>query len=118
MLDQLQVDKIRQRLSQFGVDPFDLSIVLQSGCSHGNNSVDINIDPNTFTSENLGNVVRKAGEKIGDGVQWISQAGSQVYHKLAGKEENRGTSTTEQNNRVMNGRNDEKLETNDVEWIP
>ncbi|XP_029668192.1 apolipoprotein D-like [Formica exsecta] len=120
MLDQPQVEKIRQRLSQFGVDPFDLSIISQSGCPHGNNTVDINIDPNTFTSENLGNVVRKAGEKIGDGVQWVSQTGSQVYHKLTGTEEDHATSsTTERNGRVTtNIRNDGRLETNDVEWIP
>ncbi|CAL1674436.1 unnamed protein product [Lasius platythorax] len=117
-LDQQQVDKIRQRLSQFGVDPFDLSIVSQSGCSQGNNSVDINIDPNTFTSENLGNVVRKAGEKIGDGVQWVSQTGSKVYHKIAGTEEDHTTSSTDRNSRVTNGKNDGRLETNDVEWIP
>lgn len=82
--------------------------------------MDINIDPNTFTSENLGNVVRKAGEKIGDGVQWVTQTGSQVYHKLTGTEEGHATSsTTERNGRVTtNIRNDGRLETNDVEWIP
>lgn len=119
-LDQPQVDKIRQRLSQFGVDPFDLSIISQSGCPNGNNTVDINIDPNTFTSENLGNVVRKAGEKIGDGVQWVTQTGSHVYHKLTGTEESHATSsTTERNGRVTtNIRNDGRLESNDVEWIP
>ncbi|XP_070161362.1 apolipoprotein D [Polyergus mexicanus] len=120
MLDQPQVEKIRQRLSQFGVDPFDLSIISQSGCPKGNNTVDINIDPNTFTSENLGNVVRKAGEKIGDGVQWVTQTGSQVYHKLTGTEEDHAiSSTTERNSRVTNNiRNDGRLDTNDVEWIP
>lgn len=117
-LDQSQVDKIRQRMSHFGVDPFDLSIISQSGCPHGNNTVDINIDPNTFTSENLGNVVRKAGEKIGDGVQWVAQTGSQVYHKLTGTEED-NASSTEQNSRVTtNIRKDGRLENNDVEWIP
>ncbi|XP_020287259.1 apolipoprotein D-like [Pseudomyrmex gracilis] len=119
-LDQSQVDKIRQRLSQYGVDPYDLSIVSQSGCPTGNNTVDINIDPNTFTAENFGNAVRKAGEKIGDGVQWVANAGSQVYHKIAGSEENRSSSTTEQSGRVTtNDRNSAgKIETNDVEWIP
>ncbi|XP_071571297.1 apolipoprotein D isoform X1 [Temnothorax nylanderi] len=114
-LDQTQVDKIRQRLSQYGVDPFDLSIISQSGCPHGNNTLDINIDPNTFTSENFGNVVRKAGEKIGDGVQWISQTGSKVYHKIAGTEE---TASTTERNSHSTIRNGERLETNEVEWIP
>lgn len=114
-LDQQQVDNIRQRLGLYGVDPFDLSIISQSGCPQGNNTLDINIDPNTFTSENFGNVVRKAGEKIGDGVQWIAQTGSQVYHKIAGTEETHAT--TERNSRVTSS-NGERLETNEVEWIP
>jgi len=105
---------IRDRLSQYGVDPYDLSIISQSGCPHGNNTLDINIDPNTFTSENFGNVVRKAGEKIGDGVEWIAQKGSSVYHKIAGTEE---TTTTERNDRRYKN-SGERLETNDVEWIP
>lgn len=117
-LDQVQVDKIRQRLAQYGVDPFDLSIISQSGCPQGNNSLDINIDPNTFTAENFGNAVRKAGEKIGDGVHWIAETGSQVYHKIAGKDDDQ--TSTEQNSRVTsNVRNGGgRLETNDVEWIP
>ncbi|XP_011162593.1 apolipoprotein D [Solenopsis invicta] len=117
-LDQQQVDRIRQRLSQYGVDPYDLSIVSQSGCAQGNNSLDINIDPNTFTSENLGNVVRKAGEKISDGAKWIAEAGSSVYHKIAGSEESETPSSTERNSRVTIGNNGERLETNEVEWIP
>lgn len=115
-LDQIEVDKIRQRLGQYGVDPFELSIISQTGCPHGNNSLDINIDPNTFTSENFGNVVRKAGEKISDGVQWLSQAGSHVYHKITGTEET--ATTTERSNRATITNNGERLETNEVEWIP
>lgn len=115
MLDQFEVDKIRQRLGQYGVDPFELSIISQSGCPQGNNTLDINIDPNTFTSESFGNAVRKAGEKIGDGVQWLSQAGSTVYHKIAGTEET--DSSTERSNRATNN-DGKKLETNEVEWIP
>lgn len=121
MLDQAQVDKIRHRLSQYGVDPFDLSIISQVDCPQGNNSLDINVDPSTFTSESLGNAVRKAGEKIGDGVQWLGQAGSHVYHKLTGTEENDHTSsTTDANSQPANVRNaGGKYEmNNDVEWIP
>ncbi|XP_032691595.1 apolipoprotein D-like isoform X2 [Odontomachus brunneus] len=121
MLDQAQVDKIRHRLSQYGVDPFDLSIISQTDCPRGNNSLDINVDPNTFTSENIGNVVRKAGEKLGDGVQWISQTGSHVYHKLTGTEESDHTSSTSHENSEVTAnvrRTGGKYETNEVEWIP
>ncbi|XP_014237983.1 apolipoprotein D-like [Trichogramma pretiosum] len=85
-LDKAYVDKVRAKLASFGVDPFDLSIIVQTGCPRGNNSLDVNVDPHTFTADNLGQVVRKAGEKIGDGVEWIGQQSSKVYHKITGKE--------------------------------
>lgn len=113
-LDKSFVDKLRFQLTNFGVDPFELSIVSQSDCPKGNNTLDINVDPNTFTAENLGSVVRKAGEKLGDGVQWVASTGSKVYHKLAGSEE-KSTSKPEENTRAAITRN---YETNEVEWIP
>nr|XP_012141349.1 PREDICTED: uncharacterized protein LOC100877208 isoform X3 [Megachile rotundata] len=113
-LDKSYVDKIRERLSYYGVDPFDLSIISQTGCPRGNNTLDINIDPNTFTAENFGNAVRKAGEKLGDGVQWVASAGSKVYHKLAGSEE-KSTTKPEENTRAAINKD---YETNEVEWIP
>ncbi|XP_043250146.1 apolipoprotein D-like [Colletes gigas] len=113
-LDKSYVDMIRQKLSNFGVDPYDLSIITQTGCPKGNNTLDINVDPNTFSSENIGNVVRKAGEKLGDGVQWVASAGSKVYHKIAGSEE-KSTSKPEEHTRAAITRD---YETNEVEWIP
>lgn len=113
-LDKSYVDKIRERLSYFGVDPYDLSIVSQTGCPQGNNTLDINIDPHTFSAENIGNVVRKAGEKLGDGVQWVASTGSKVYHKIAGSEE-KGTTKPDDNTRANINKD---YETNDVEWIP
>lgn len=109
-LDSSYLQLLRQKLATFGVDPFDLSIISQTGCPQGNNTLDINVDPHTFTAENFGNVVRKAGEKIGDGVEWVSNAGSKVYHKLTG--------TEEKSNSDEDGGNRGRYETNDVEWIP
>ncbi|CAL7939111.1 unnamed protein product [Xylocopa violacea] len=113
-LDKSYVDNLRHILTNYGVDPFDLSIISQTDCPRGNNTLDINVDPNTFTPQNFGNVVRKAGEKLGDGVQWVANAGSNVYHKLAGSEA-RGANTPEENTRaaITGG-----YETNEVEWIP
>lgn len=113
-LDKSYVDKIRQKLTNFGIDPFDLSIVAQTGCPRGNNTLDINVDPNTFSAENIGNVVRKAGEKLGDGVQWVANAGSKVYHKIAGSEE-KSTTKPEENTRAAITKD---FDTNEVEWIP
>ncbi|KZC13376.1 PREDICTED: apolipoprotein D-like [Dufourea novaeangliae] len=114
-LDMSYVEKLRQKLSNFGVSPYDLSIISQTGCPKGNNTLDINIDPNTFSAENIGNVVRKAGQKLGDGVQYVASAGSKVYHKLTGNEQKNTSSRPEENTRaaITGG-----YETNEVEWIP
>lgn len=120
-LDKSVIDKLRQSLSNFNVDPFSLSIVTQTNCPTGNNSLDININPNTFTAENFGNVVRKAGQKLGDGVEWVSKAGSKVYHKITGTEQKPEPTPTlsvpkpgENIIKDVNGR----VENNEVEWFP
>ncbi|CAK9823436.1 hypothetical protein ANTRET_LOCUS1784 [Anthophora retusa] len=112
-LDKSYVDKLREKLSYYGVDPFDLSNISQTGCPRGNNTLDINVDPNTFSAENIGNVVRKAGQKLGDGVQWVASAGSKVYHKLVGSEEE--TSKPEANTRSSNN---EIYGAETIEWLP
>ncbi|XP_043289402.1 apolipoprotein D-like [Venturia canescens] len=121
-LEKSKVDSIRRALSNFGVDPYELSIVPQTGCQTGDNPVNINIDPNTFSSESIGGFVRKAGEKIGDGVEWVANAGSKVYHKITGTEESpkpaTPRTTTTATVQPPNFSNVAKIETNDVEWIP
>ncbi|XP_014606191.1 PREDICTED: apolipoprotein D-like [Polistes canadensis] len=118
-LDKDIIDNIKAKLSSYGVDPYDLSIISQSGCPRGNDTFDINIDPNTFTAESFGSAVRKAGEKLGDGVQWVASAGSKVYHKIAGSEESKTASKPEETHRVIPVMRDSgKYETNEVEWIP
>lgn len=60
---------MRNKLASFGVDPYDLSIISQSDCpSHknGTEGVNINIDPETFSSHNIGQAVRKTGSAIGE----------------------------------------------------
>lgn len=115
-LEKSTIDAIRRQLSNFGVDPFELSIVPQTGCQTGDDPVNINVDPNTFTPTNFGNIVRKAGEKIGDGVEWVANAGSKVYHKIAGTDETTKTTTTTSASPSASGI--AKIETNEVEWIP
>lgn len=115
-LDKAYVDKVRQKLSSFGVDPFSLSIITQTDCPRGNNSLDVNIDPHTFTTDNLGQVVRKTGEKIADGAEWIGEQGSKVYHKIVGDEDKSGEVRKDATPmpKSVNG----KVEDNEVEWIP
>lgn len=70
---------MRTRLSSFNVDPFDLSIISQNGCpKDASDGYNIHIDPDTFSAANVGSVVRKTGEKIGDGVEWTIGAGKKV----------------------------------------
>lgn len=64
---------MRTKLSSFGVDPYDLSIISQRECpAHENaDGVNINIDPETFSSHNIGQAVRKTGGAIGEENQTI-----------------------------------------------
>lgn len=73
--------QMRTRLSSFNVDPYDLSIISQSGCPNAKDTdqgYNIHIDPDTFSAANIANVVRKAGEKLGDGVEWTLEASKKV----------------------------------------
>lgn len=73
---------MRTRLGSFNVDPYDLSIINQSGCpkNEEENNYNIHIDQETFSSASIGNAVRKAGEKIGDGVEWTLNSSKKVYN--------------------------------------
>lgn len=109
-LDKMFLDKLRSRLSSFSVDPFDLSIINQTGCPQdASEGYNIHIDPDTFSASNIGSVFRKAGEKIGDGVEWTIGAGKKVYNKLTNSEETMPTPTSAHSEMS----HDEK----DTEWI-
>lgn len=72
---------MRTRLGSFNVDPYDLSIISQRDCpKDGDEGYNIHIDPDTFSSQNIGNAVKKAGDKIGDGVTWTIDASKKVYN--------------------------------------
>lgn len=81
-LDKLYVDKMRTRLSSYAVNPFDLSIVDHSAAACPKDAAregyNIAIDSDTFSASSIGNAFRKAGEKIGDGVEWTIGAGKKV----------------------------------------
>ncbi|KAG4068863.1 hypothetical protein HA402_005011 [Bradysia odoriphaga] len=82
-LDKMYIDKMRTRLASHSVDPFDLSIISQTDCpKDASEGYNIHIDPDTFSAANVANVFRKAGEKIGDGVEWTIDATKKAYNKL------------------------------------
>lgn len=109
-LDKLYTDKLRSRLSQHGIDPFSLSIISQSDCPvPDGQGVNINIDPNTFSSENIGNAVRKTGGAIATGVEYAVDAGKTVYHKITDHSKEDLTENPEKSGRDLNM---------DAEWLP
>lgn len=107
-MDKAYIDKIRTRLNSYGVDAFDLSIISQSNCPTlgGESRINVDINPETFSSQNIGTWVRKAGEKIGDGVEWTVDKAKTIYKKVS------GDSSPNSGSRAAN------LETEKPEWMP
>lgn len=66
---------MRAKLSSFGVDPYDLSIISQNDCpKHPNgttNGVNININPDTFSSHSIGTAVKNTGEVLGERISFV-----------------------------------------------
>ncbi|CAG5024496.1 unnamed protein product [Parnassius apollo] len=114
-LDKMYVDKMRTKLASFGVDPYDLSIITQNGCPkhpNGTEGVNININPNTFSSHNIGEAVRKTGGVIADGVEYVVEAGKKVYHKVTDSKEDLTEPPASHGDR-LSARPDD-----DAEWLP
>jgi hypothetical protein len=70
--------QIRGRLSTFGVNPFDLSLIDHTKCPPETN-LNFDINPDTFSPESIAHGVRKAGEKLGDGVEALANGAKKVY---------------------------------------
>ncbi|XP_025837316.1 apolipoprotein D isoform X2 [Agrilus planipennis] len=81
-LDKMYIDKIRSKLSSYGVDPFELSPISQENCPKNlTEGVNINIDDDTFSAHSIANTFRKAGEKIGDGFEYVANGAKKVFGK-------------------------------------
>jgi len=108
-LDKMFVDKVRNKLSAFGVDPYELSVIDQSNCPGENEptKVDINIDDETFSSHNIAGVVRKAGDKLGDGVEYVAEGAKKIYGAVTSDDKRH---TREE---IIEDQN-----TGAVEWLP
>lgn len=75
--------QIRTRLSSYNIDPFDLSIISQTDCPKTAEGVNIGIDSDTFSAHSIAGVVKKAGEKLGDGIEYVAGGAKKIYHKVA-----------------------------------
>ncbi|XP_019876691.2 apolipoprotein D [Aethina tumida] len=83
-LDKMYLDKLRSKLSQSSIDPFDLSIIKQKDCPRNQTEgYNFNINEETISAHAAADLVRKAGEKIGDGVEYVADKSKAVYHKIA-----------------------------------
>ena len=100
------------------MDPYDLSIIDQTDCpdpskKHG---VNINIDDDTFSAGSVAGVVRKAGEKIGDGIEVAADGAKKIYHKVRGDGSDTEIEESERRERRGPGRLQETDP--DAEWLP
>lgn len=102
--------QIRSKLTSYGVDPFDLSVIDQKNCPGDNTEtrVNINIDDDTFSPSNIAGVVRKAGEKLGDGIEIAAEGAKKVYNAV--KDDDRRENRREE---IISNQN-----TGETEWLP
>lgn len=92
--------QIRTRLSSYNIDPFDLSIISQKNCPKTKDEgLNINIDDDTFSSQSIAGVVRKAGEKLGDGIEYVAGGAKRIYSTYAS-----GNSDAENNREPLSGK--------------
>jgi len=50
----------------------------------------VEINDQTFSSQNIGQAVRKVGSKIGDGVEYVIEGGKKVYKSVKSSETENG----------------------------
>jgi hypothetical protein len=105
--------QIRNRLREYGVDPYDLSIIEHSCNPPDEDTLDININPTTFTAGSIAGVVRTAGDKLGDGIEAAAEGASSLYNRFYGSSIN--ASVKKDREEVSNDRHNPS---NDVEWLP
>ncbi|CAG9862043.1 unnamed protein product [Phyllotreta striolata] len=86
-LDDIYINKIRNKLQSAEISPFDLSIIKQTDCPKDPNAgYNININDETISAHAAADVIRKAGEKIGDGVEYVAGKAKAVYNKVSDSE--------------------------------
>jgi len=114
-LDKIYVEKIRNKLASYNVDPFDLSIINQTGCpKDGDEGYNIHIDQDTFSAASIGNAVKKTGEAIGTGVEYTINGVKKLYNKFKGDSKEEVMQSGESSRLIY------KAETveHDAEWMP
>lgn len=99
------------RLSSYNIDPFELSIISQNDCPRSPDGVNVNIDDETFSTKTVAGVFRKAGEKIGDGIEYVAGGAKKAYEKI--------TDDDKKEKVERYGRLDERVSSEpQAEWLP
>lgn len=86
---------MRNRIASSNVNPFDLTIVDQNNCVNLNATMRVEINGDTFSSQNIGEAVRKVGSKIGDGVAYVIEGGKKVYKSVYSNADKKGLPESE-----------------------
>lgn len=117
-LDKIYIEKLRSRLSNAGVNPFDLSLVSHDDCTGAvDPEAGVHINPETFSSHNIGQAVKKVGSSIGDGVESLSDGAKKLYTKLTGGDE-KERDREELDVRVLGGGGRPVTTEQYSEWLP
>lgn len=92
------LDKLHTKLIAAKIDPFELSIINQKNCPNNlTDAYNININDDTISAHAAAEVIRKAGAKIGDGVEYLSGKTKEAYHKYVDKDGKTVTVTPDPN---------------------
>jgi len=111
-LDSIYLDKIQNKLRSYSINPYDLSIISQKDCAKNEGGYNVDIDGDTFSTKNIAGVVRKAGEKLGDGIEYVASGAKKLYKEHVSDKGNNNVGSTE-NTRFAGSNVDP-----DAEWIP
>lgn len=107
---------MHDQLASFGVDPETLSTIRQKSCPklHEKVGLNINIDSNTLSTDNVADMVRKFHEKFA-GVESVIGGARKIFNRF-GKLE--GESDEMFARMVKEGSDEDKEEDQEDIWLP
>lgn len=111
-LDNVYLDKVQNKLRTFNINPYDLSIISQKDCAAQVDGYNVNIDSDTFSTKSIAGVVRKAGEKLGDGIEYVAGGAKKLYKQHTGDDDHKETGNNYRTTYTESNTNP------DAEWIP
>ncbi|KAI4454552.1 apolipoprotein d [Holotrichia oblita] len=111
-LDNVILEGIQNKLKSFSLNPKELSIISQEDCTKKEGGHDITITNDTFTAKNAAGLVRKAGEKLGDGIESAAAGAKKIYNRYNGDDSDSDDTAKEKTRFTAANTNP------DAEWLP